>query len=551
MKMMLKSISLLVTIYLLSGCQLIAQSLNVQYGGPWGIQKLTYGNETLIDLSKKIGRLFTPESYKASKKGGGEVVGWSHLQSHTWDHNKKEYTANFIWGNVICAYRQMTDTLYINIRITNTSQGDIFNGLSFSPLSFVYNKRPDNFQEYFPYYTNNISSPGFIRAQLDAYHVTVENPLPDKKVYVGFMEEKSNNGSLYKVWTGNHPYNGMQDFDPAVQLKLQPGKSFEYTIAIRFSKPNATIESVAAKSLSNFRTRQPVKIAWKDRRPIGELYMSSYTGTKYENNARNWSVAPLNEINIKTAAGQAAFRNKVLEFGRRSIVTMKDLNAQGVIVWDIEGQEYPHPYSYIGSPELLEKLAPEMNVVADQFFNLFRRAGFKTGICIRPDSVVFNKEGNWIEHLAVKDPVATMLRKIKYAKKRWCCSIFYVDTNVDEAGKVMDYSIFKKLAELCPDVLIIPEHERISYYAYTAPFSDLKFENVLLEQEVKSIYPEAFKVINVPEGLKSTEAQNIANLVASLKQGNIFLFRPWFNDQPTNGLIKKAWKIFSENKERR
>ncbi|RYE54356.1 MAG: hypothetical protein EOP48_12500 [Sphingobacteriales bacterium] len=192
-----------------------------------------------------------------------------------------------------------------------------------------------------------------------------------------------------------------------------------------------------------------------------------------------------------------------------------------------------------------------MNAVADEFFRLFRKEGFKTGICIRPDSVVINKQGNWIEHLTVKDPVVTMLRKIRYAKKRWGCTIFYVDTNVDGAGKVMDYSIFKRLVELCPDVLIIPEHERISYYAYTAPFSDLKFENILLEEEVKSIYPEAFKVINVPEGLKGTEAENIANLVASLKQGNIFLFRPWFNDQPTNNLIKKALKIYSEGKSRR
>ncbi|RYY11870.1 MAG: hypothetical protein EOO04_34495, partial [Chitinophagaceae bacterium] len=330
MKKVLKNVIKLVCGFCVIQSQLFAQHLKVEYSGPWGIQKLTYANETLIDLSKKSGRLFTPESYKTTKKSGGETVGWSHLQSHTWNHNKREYTANFIWGNVTCVYRQLVDTLFIDIRISNTSPGEVFNGLSFSPISFVFNKRPKNFQQYFPYYTNNISSPGFVRAEMDNFSITVENPLPDKKVYTGFMEEKSNNGSLYKLWTGNHPYNGMQDFDPAVQLNLQPGKSFEYTIAVKFSKPNAAIESVAARSLSNFRARQPVKIGWKDRRPIGELYLSSYTGTKYENNARNWSVAPLGDINIRTAAGRTIFRNKVLDFGRRSITTMKELDAQGM-----------------------------------------------------------------------------------------------------------------------------------------------------------------------------------------------------------------------------
>ena len=44
-----------------------------------------------------------------------------------------------------------------------------------------------------------------------------------------------------------------------------------------------------------------------------------------------------------------------------------------------------HPMSYVGDPRLAAQLAPETADAADQYFAEFRRAGFRVGICIRPD----------------------------------------------------------------------------------------------------------------------------------------------------------------------
>jgi hypothetical protein len=342
----------------------------------------------------------------------------------------------------------------------------------------------------------------------------------------------------------------MGGFNPEVELRLGPGKSFSYNMAIKFVTPEAPVALAASGAYSNFRKAKPFKIRWTDKRPIGTLFLSSFTGQKYPENPRNWSMMPVSEINTTTIAGRRALKSYTLEYARRSIGNLKMMDAQGMITWDIEGQEYPHPLSYIGSPELLEKLAPEMNQVADEYFAMFTRAGLKTGICIRPDSVIFHNNNTWIDHIAVKDPLATMTRKIKYAQKRWGCSIFYIDSNLDPAGQLMDPAIFEKLNSIFPDILLIPEHERVPYYAFTAPFSDLKFENILLDQEIKSAYPDAFMVINVPEGLKESPENNVNNLVKSLQQGNILLFRAWYTDEPTNTWIRQAMKKYKQQKGR-
>jgi hypothetical protein len=39
---------------------------------------------------------------------------------------------------------------------------------------------------------------------------------------------------------------------------------------------------------------------------------------------------------------------------------------QGLTVWSLEGQEYPQDISYIGAPDMLSELAPEMDAIADR-----------------------------------------------------------------------------------------------------------------------------------------------------------------------------------------
>jgi hypothetical protein len=42
---------------------------------------------------------------------------------------------------------------------------------------------------------------------------------------------------------------------------------------------------------------------------------------------------------------------------------LKKLNPQGVITWDIKGEQYPQPTSYVCAPDEIAKVAPEMENV--------------------------------------------------------------------------------------------------------------------------------------------------------------------------------------------
>ena len=95
------------------------------------------------------------------------------------------------------------------------------------------------------------------------------------------------------------------------------------------------------------------------------------------------------------------------------------MNAQGMVTWDIEGEQYPQPTTYIGDPTQFSTLAPEMDGVIDQYFQTFSSAGFRVGICLRPQQLVFPPGGGAPTQTTVANPTQLLLNKISYAYKRW------------------------------------------------------------------------------------------------------------------------------------
>ena len=89
-------------------------------------------------------------------------------------------------------------------------------------------------------------------------------------------------------------------------------------------------------------------------------------------------------LDIRTDDGRAKFAGALQKYAAESIAILKTANAQGAIVWDIEGQEYPHKTTYIGAPQMIEALAPEMSDAVDAFFTSFRTAGLRVGVTVRP-----------------------------------------------------------------------------------------------------------------------------------------------------------------------
>lgn len=255
---------------------------------------------------------------------------------------------------------------------------------------------------------------------------------------------------------------------------------------------------------------------WPDRRPIGMGMLASNNGV-FNSGTANW----------------ALINGSIMDHGRSCLNQMREVNAQGIIIWDLEGQEYPHAVSYIGDPRLVHR---DLLDSIDSFFKLFSDAGFKTGVTLRPDTLVF--KGTWVYHYTVADHYQNLSDKIAYARSRWGCSLFYVDSNVGEGfapggdntggyGNLLNVGIFQRLAKAYPDCLIIPEHQDKSYYKFTAPFNDYSTKGFLMPDD-------GFEVLKVGDDFAQEE------LNAVVKRGSVLMFRAWY-PSPEIFKIKQAY----------
>ena len=259
----------------------------------------------------------------------------------------------------------------------------------------------------------------------------------------------------------------------------------------------------------------PVREVWKDRRPIGMIMIAEFAGEWGEND-RKWKVAGYYQHSYQ------AF----MDHAKESIQHMTEVGAQGMIVWNVEGEQWWKPISYIGDPSFI---GPEFDPYADEFFQMFKDAGFSVGVCLRPDKYVPLRDHVWAHHLAVASHLDNLIPKINYAKNRWGCTIFYVDSNkVAEPGtdNTMGHggacpaTVFIELNKLYPDTLFIPEHYYPDY-----------FPHVPVWAKGPAIIPGAVVAGEVTGDMEVKEF---------IDAGNIPIFEAWWKT-PVQDKIKQAY----------
>jgi hypothetical protein len=244
------------------------------------------------------------------------------------------------------------------------------------------------------------------------------------------------------------------------------------------------------------------------------------------------------------------FQSLVLQRARDVVTNLRRLHAQGSITWDLEGEEYPQATSYVCSPDQVATVAPEMeSVIADRtssyaglklddaYFKTIRSAGFRVGVCIRPQQ--FAKDPNGAaqqRYLADRDAEASMLKKIKYAHDRWGATLFYLDSTVEQDGRTMDAAIFQRLAAAFPDSLLIPEESTPRHYAYTAPFLTFIFhKDLATDAGIYDYYPHAFSCNMINDVSPATLAAYTPQLIKAVAAGDILLATAdyWQANNPT------------------
>ena len=438
----------------------------------------------------------------------------------------QQLTLSYSWGSVKVAYVTSGNRLTLNITTANTSANTI-QGLFYEPMGLHFPSAPQEFDGSIPLICSNVGDPCIESMTYGSGTLVMANEDVQQPLIVGFpwaLDKPTN--TVFPLRINTDRENMYPDRVPYVNRPVAPGATDLFQISLRFGAAGSTTASLVSDIYARYATAFPSQLQWADRRAVGTLFLSS-AAIGSATNPRGWFNDPT--IDVTNAAGVAKLKTQVLAFADASIAILKSMNAQGMITWDIEGQQYPHATSYVGDPRMFATLAPEMTGIADAYFQKFKDAGFRLGVCIRPQQLTVSPDGTTAQQNDVADPTQLLISKILYAKNRWGVTMFYVDSNGDPAFPI-DANIFKNVAAAVPGIILLPEHKNTLYFAYTAPYAELRGGVASTPAQARAIYPRAFTFINTADG--PIDAR-YSDLVKAVQQGDSLMYRSWWND-PAN-----------------
>jgi hypothetical protein len=451
------------------------------------------------------------------------------------------------WGSISCAYGKQDDRLTMRIEVANTSSAPLNefsvrlmelnfprvpNGGTFEAGMFGFGfKGPEWTLHQGPPSIPSIADPRFVV------------PIVEVDYGTGALNFCSDDAECAVNLLSSTNLTAKASYPLVITCRdIEPRASKTFNVSLRFGPPGARVEDLSGDVLERYAKKYPFQVTWKDRRPIGAIFLAG-PQINVASNPRRW-IMNSGEIDVTDDKGKAAFRAELLKLADKSIQVLKDTGAQGMITWDPEGEEFPGA-CYYGDPRLVPTFAPEMEFkndsaksAIDEYFEKFRDAGLKVGVCIRPQDVAM--VGGKPLHQAADDEQAVQIlrKKIAYAKQRWGCTLFYVDSTAT-SDRSFYPDVFKAVAQAFPDVLLIPENESMRYFAYAAPFNSYVHHKITSTPVgARLVYPKAFSVLMAPDGDQPEDHMALLNAV---RHGDILLFNCWYHS-PGAEKIQKLYR---------
>lgn len=531
-------------VLMLYGIGAAAQQLQVTFGTK-GVDTLSYNG---VDLESTVAY---PEDtfhiwHMKTTDFAGNVLssgqyGWGESNfSETWDPQTHTETYTFSWGSISTQFVLSGNNLNLIVTETNTAgSGIVFEGAEIYPLVLHFPQEPAGFNGY-TQYAITTTDPGVSAADFGAGVVTAVVPDESVPLYTGW---KSAGPHAYSPILSSTGPDGLAIFLPHHDRPVEPGSSFSYTVSLRFTPEGVAAD--AADAYASFAAAYPSQMTWIDKRIIGTAYLASSPASNgditqpggFPTNPRRYFADP--GVDVMTSVGLKGFQNRMLAQANSNVENASNLNAQGVITWDLEGEQFPQSTSYVCSPEQIAAAAPEMESrvldstspyvgqkLDDAYFKIMTAAGLRVGVCLRPQvfSLVANGTASQLYLATDAAIVANLEKKAKYAYTRWSVTLFYIDSSVNADGGTLNPAIFQQLITDLPNFLFIPEETTTRYYAYTAPFYSFIFKTELgTPTSVYKVYPKAFGANLVNDVSSSTLAKYEPQLTASVANGDILM----------------------------
>ena len=506
------------------------QGLNFSIGNR-GLESLVFNGQSLLG-SPQSGEL---QPWESVFRAVFDVL-LSHTRSPIAMPTKRPDTVDLIypWGRVSCTYGKQGDKITMRIEVSNAGAKEI-DELSLRLMELNFPSVPGGG-------TLDAGMFGFgFKDTASSLHQYPSVPsVADPQFVVPIVRVDYGTGALNFCSDDLECSVGVPyATNPLVRITypfviichdIKPRASKAFNVSLRFGPAGSRVPDLSGDVLERYAKKYPFQINWNDRRPIGAIFLAS-SGINVPINPRRW-ILHEGKIDITTDVGKGAFRTALLKLADDSIKVLKDANAQGMITWDPEGQEFLGS-CYYGDPRLTPVLAPETEFkgyartsAIDDYFEKFRAAGLKVGVCLRPQQITM-VDGKPVQDAADDQHAAQVLKdKLAYAKKRWGCTLFYIDSTVVVTGESLDPDVFKAVADAYPDVLLIPGNESMRYFAYSAPLNSYMHHKVTSTPVgARTVYPKAFSVLLASDGNRPEDHDA---LVDAVRDGDILVFNGWY-----------------------
>ena len=353
---------------------------------------------------------------------------------------------------------------------------------------------------------------------------------------------------------------------------VAPGQTATATFSLRFNTDlTLTRLALAPEAYAAYQAAYPYIVNWPDRRPIFAWFMSDHSH-QTPGNPRGY----FNDITLDIS-DVAGFRAQALALAQSVLTSIKarPVQPQGILLWDLEGQEFVQSTTYIGDPRILSQgYAAEMDAAADQVFALFKNAGLKVGVALRPqymqwgplanrplacnfdplndykdyyiavDSAYLNRffgcyapntwslvpAGNGSQTIfqptQVQQVTDLLLAKVKYAHDGWGATLYYVDSAVFEGGTAIPASIFRALQLAYPDSLFMPEQSYMGTLAATIPYATPggSLNSPFAPETWRYAYPNGAQVTNMSNCTGACWTSDVASFDIGQKIGDIAMY---------------------------
>ena len=534
-----------------------AQSLQVTYGSK-GVQTLAYNGITLEDTNAFGADVFHIWHMKATDLDGNVLstgqYGWGESNNGTsWNAQTNTETYTFTWGSISTQFAQSGDTLNMTVtEINNAGSGILFDGAEIYPFALHFPADPSGFYGYTQYAVTT-TDPGISVADFGSGVVTAVLPDESKALYTGWKNEGT--ATYSPMMTSTSP-DGLATFLPHNDLPLAPGNTLTYTLSLRFT-PEGTAANVSDATAS-FAQTYPSQVTWADKRILGTAFLASSPASNgditqpggYSTNPRRY----FNDasVDITSAAGLQAFQDRMLAQAASQVTNGKNLNAQGVITWDLEGEEYPQDTSYVCSPDQIAAVAPEMESTItdaasafygqkldDAYFKTMTNAGLRVGLCLRPQAFTLGANGTASQVTLSGNAaiIANLEKKATFANARWgrddvLCGLCggcqwrnagSCDLPAAGDGSALTCSLFRKSSRRAITLMRRP----------FTPSSSIR--RPVRPPAVRNVYPHAFGANMVNDVNPATLAQYTPQLTAAVESGDILMGHAdyWQENDPT------------------